>query len=538
MTVKRALICAPLVPEFDRESGAQNILDCMMFLRDAGWAVSFASENPNGGIGTERYARLLSQQGIATYLGFDERFERLIEFGRLDLVICAFWYVAERVLPIVRHLSPQTRVIVSTIDLHLLRNSRRTLRDFDGSGAQGLLDVSFAVEMAREINVYAAADGALCVSGREVDLVNDLVCDPTRAHLAPDYEELPPSPVPFTERSGALFIGNFRHPPNAEAVEYLCREVVPLLDPALLIEHPIYIVGNSLDERVRAFGKGLPSVRMVGWVPSVVPYLHRARISIVPLLHGAGTKRKLLQALVAGTPSVSTTIGAEGFDLRDGEHILIADTPREFAESIARLLQDEALWQRVSRAGRDRVAHTYSREAARARFMTAISAVLAKAPRRVDLVQPADVGSPRQQYRRLVERIRAVVRDELPPEATVMVVSRGDDELLKLDGRTGWHFPGTDDGRYAGHHPADGAEAVSLVEKQRAKGGQFLVFPETARWWLDHYVNLKEHLDRAYRLVADREGTCLIYALQEPAMSIPSDDSTAGTQAFVVNTGR
>ena len=76
----------------------------------------------------------------------------------------------------------------------------------------------------------------------------------------------------------------------------------------------MYVVGSRLDAGVAAHGRGLPNVRMVGWVPSVAPYLERARVCVVPLLHGAGVKGKVVESLMAGTPVVTTTIGAEGID--------------------------------------------------------------------------------------------------------------------------------------------------------------------------------------------------------------------------------
>jgi hypothetical protein len=98
----------------------------------------------------------------------------------------------------------------------------------------------------------------------------------------------------------------------------------------------------------------------------------------------------------------------------------------------------------------------------------------------------------------------------LPAEATVLVVSKGDEELLELDGRKGWHFPQTEDGTYAGHYPADGAEAITHLETLRAKGGDFLLFPNTACWWLDHYEKFKQRLDACCGRIWEGE-SCLIY---------------------------
>lgn len=127
------------------------------------------------------------------------------------------------------------------------------------------------------------------------------------------------------------------------------------------------------------------------------------------------------------------------------------------------------------------------------------------------------IADPRQvmQYHRLLHRVRGSVRAVLPPQAVVLVVSRGDDALLELDGRTGWHFPMNAEGTYAGHHPADSAEAINHLEELRARGAEFLLIPGTASWWLDHYVEFTRHLERCYRVVARCDDSCVIFGLQE-----------------------
>jgi hypothetical protein len=119
-------------------------------------------------------------------------------------------------------------------------------------------------------------------------------------------------------------------------------------------------------------------------------------------------------------------------------------------------------------------------------------------------------------YQRLIRQIREVVRAALPPGATVIVVSRGDEALLELgDGRRGWHFPQDEDGVYAGHYPAGSAEAIAQLEEIRARGADFLLFPATAFWWLEHYGEFRQHLEDRYQLFVRQEETCLIYALRE-----------------------
>ena len=98
--------------------------------------------------------------------------------------------------------------------------------------------------------------------------------------------------------------------------------------------------------------------------------------------------------------------------------------------------------------------------------------------------------------------------------AIVLVVSKGDDRLVEIDGRRGWHFPRADDGRYAGYHPKDGDRRSQHLEELRAKGAGFLVFPTTAMWWLDYYPALKSHLEGRYKLVA-RDDSCLVFDVRE-----------------------
>jgi GT2 family glycosyltransferase len=117
-------------------------------------------------------------------------------------------------------------------------------------------------------------------------------------------------------------------------------------------------------------------------------------------------------------------------------------------------------------------------------------------------------------YRELVERVREAVLDVIPVDATVLIVSRGDEELLRMDGRRTWHFPRTDDGDYAGHHPADSREAVAWLEAARAAGAAYIVFPETASWWLVHYEGLRAHLDRSYSRRFSEPESCVIFDLR------------------------
>jgi GT2 family glycosyltransferase len=119
--------------------------------------------------------------------------------------------------------------------------------------------------------------------------------------------------------------------------------------------------------------------------------------------------------------------------------------------------------------------------------------------------------STRLGYRRMVERVRATVARSVPSGSAVLVVSRGDRDLVDLDGLDGRHFPQDPGGRYLGHHPLDSADAVSHLETLREDGAEYLVLPATAYWWLEHYAGFASHLESRYpRTDAD---VCSIFRL-------------------------
>jgi hypothetical protein len=156
------------------------------------------------------------------------------------------------------------------------------------------------------------------------------------------------------------------------------------------------------------------------------------------------------------------------------------------------------------------------------------------------VVWQAHLRRPNTWYRDLVEGIREVVDRELPPDATVLVVSNGDDELLQFGaGRRGWHFPQMEDGTYAGYHPGGSAEAMAHVEALRERGAQYILFPETAFWWLDFYEGLRGQLEhpRAERAGANTD-SALIYGLETSEALGPPTSRAKGLALATEDTRR
>jgi hypothetical protein len=270
------------------------------------------------------------------------------------------------------------------------------------------------------------------------------------------------------------------------------------------------IVGDGLDERIAAYADDLPSVRMVGWVPSLVPYYANTRICVVPLQYGAGTKRKLVQALWTGTPAVSTTVGGEGLGLRHGEHFLLADDPATFAASMSELLTDERRWQRIARAGHDHVAVEHGREAVGRRLGALVQRVL---------TQPAKPGGPLvpdedryrrrlryQEHQRLLDPMRETVCEVIGSRTPVLVLNEEFADLLALGAVPTTPFP-----RVA--LDSDDETLVRDLESARAEGLQYLLIPRLAEDWLAQHTQFDQHVRGGYPIAARRDGVCVLFHL-------------------------
>jgi hypothetical protein len=135
---------------------------------------------------------------------------------------------------------------------------------------------------------------------------------------------------------------------------------------------------------------------------------------------------------------------------------------------------------------------------------------------------------PRASYEKALDDVRAAAA-QLPRPSTVVVVSKGDAELLKLEGHRAWHFPQRDDGVYAGHYPADSAQAIAHLESLRARGADYIIFPRTALWWLEHYPQFAQHLQGYQRLSigGDELAIFRLAATSDQARSSRSDSDGA-----------
>jgi hypothetical protein len=131
-----------------------------------------------------------------------------------------------------------------------------------------------------------------------------------------------------------------------------------------------------------------------------------------------------------------------------------------------------------------------------------------------------------REYQALVGRLRDLVHRTVPPGATVVVISKGDADLVSLVGRRGWHFPQDASGGYAGYHPRESTSAIEELEALRSRGADYLVLPATSNWWLEHYADFGNHLRLNYDTLVDQPDTGIIYTLRkQSAPSVVHDGS-------------
>jgi len=154
-----------------------------------------------------------------------------------------------------------------------------------------------------------------------------------------------------------LFVGSMDYSANVDAVEHLVGDVLPLLGRRDTV---VELVGSNPRRAVASAAARSPvPVQVHGQVPSTEPYFERARLLIVPLRFGGGTRLKILEALARGVPVVSTALGCEGLGLRHERDVIVADSSEALAQWIDRLLEDDELCRRLAHEGRATVEERY-----------------------------------------------------------------------------------------------------------------------------------------------------------------------------------
>lgn len=208
-----------------------------------------------------------------------------------------------------------------------------------------------------EINICTKQDALFVTSENDAKVFNELVPKVPK-YIIPngvDTEYFHPSMEP-TEPNSLVFTGSLSYIPNSDAAIYFIEQIFPIIKKEIP-NLKLYIVGKNPPKYLSL--KATNEIIITGYVDDVRPYVWRSSIFIVPLRMGSGTRLKILEAFSMKKAVVSTSIGAEGLKITDGENILIADEPKPFAENIIRLIKDKQLQQKIALNGYDFVKNTY-----------------------------------------------------------------------------------------------------------------------------------------------------------------------------------
>ncbi|MCE5314970.1 MAG: glycosyltransferase family 4 protein [Armatimonadota bacterium] len=215
---------------------------------------------------------------------------------------------------------------------------------------------------AYEIDVCRRADRVLTVSDEDKSTLDTLCSGTANTACVPigvdvHYFEH----VDRTQGSkNILSIGTMYWPPNVDSMLYFCREILPLVK-AEIPGCTVTIAGQRPVESIRALASD-PSVRVTGYVSDSRRESKDCGVFVVPLRSGSGVRVKILNALAMGLPVVSTSIGAEGLAVESGKHLMIADTPEDFARAVVNVLGSPELADKIGRSGRALICELYSWE--------------------------------------------------------------------------------------------------------------------------------------------------------------------------------
>ena len=201
-------------------------------------------------------------------------------------------------------------------------------------------------------------DGVVCITKNDAEVFRQAGCRKPVVSIpfGVDSGEVPSVEV---EPDSLFHIGAMDWLPNQESIRWLLEEVWPVVHREVP-QAKLYLAGRKMP--ARWMEAKIEGVSVIGEVPDAMYFIGSKKINVVPLLSGSGIRVKIIEAMSIGKTVITTTVGAQGIDYTDGENILIADTPEQFARQIKRCLDDDAFCSRVGEAAAQLVADQYDRK--------------------------------------------------------------------------------------------------------------------------------------------------------------------------------
>ncbi len=244
--------------------------------------------------------------------------------------------------------------IYSTVAYHSFLQERRPLQRLQAIG-EWLRTLHYELAYARRY------DGIVTRSLKDRVFLQELLPGQPIGVLSPWFEGLTENLLTLPLRRPAdnrlLFVGAMNNPKNIDAVTYFAQEIFPIIRQQ--ISDAIFdIVGGNPVPEVELLAL-VDGVQVIGAVEDLTPYYANAAVNIVPLRIGGGIITKTLNGMASGRPTVSTSFGISGIHAKNGEHVIVADTPEEFADRVICLLEDVHYWSQIAQCGRRFVRENY-----------------------------------------------------------------------------------------------------------------------------------------------------------------------------------
>jgi O-antigen biosynthesis protein len=364
MDRKVVLVIDHYVPTPDQDAGSRAIMGCLHVLLQAGFIVKFWPHNLSYSPG---YTEVLQGMGVEVFHGPDQQpFESWIKTNGagIDTVLVSRPEVAEDVFPSIRRHS-RARIVYYGHDLHF----RRMRGQAEVTGDDRLLRLAGHMR-DREFAIWRQADLSLYLSEEEAQIASALQPDAKIGAVVPYCFDNFAAPRAAPAHPEIVFVAGFGHPPNEDAAFWFVTEILPLIRAEVPVAH-LSIVGSNPTQRVRTLaGDGVAIFANVSDIDLAATY-QRARVAVVPLRCGAGVKLKVVEALRAGVPLVTTPVGAQGLPGLS-QIVAVEDHAERFAAAVIALLRDDNDWEKRSLDQVEFAQSRFSRDAMTASLLGAL----------------------------------------------------------------------------------------------------------------------------------------------------------------------
>jgi glycosyltransferase involved in cell wall biosynthesis len=371
----KVLIIGKVWPEPDSSAAGSRMMELIEFFKEEGAEVTFVSAASN-----KEFSVSLGEIGIkaVTIKLNDSSFDDFISELGPDIVLFDRFMTEEQFGWRVAEQCPDALRILDTEDLHCLRQARYQAWKEGKSFSQSNL---YSETAKREIASILRSDLSLIISKYEMKLLKEVfrVKESLLLHLPFMLEGINKNNLnnwlPYNKRNHFISIGNFLHEPNWNAVLYLKEEIWPIIK-AEIPEAELHIYGAYSSQKVEQLHNPKQGFLIKGRAGDAKKVVGASKILLAPLRFGAGLKGKLIEAIQCGTPSVTTSIGAESMHGGLPWPGFIEDDPKLFAKKAVELFQNEKKWEEAQQNGVQIINQCYDKSELSVRLRSRIDTII------------------------------------------------------------------------------------------------------------------------------------------------------------------